>query len=41
MYMGKATSQNSAICILYIKDMSEDTKLALTRTIPREYVQLS
>ncbi len=39
--MGKATAQNPAICIDYIKNMSEDTKLVLTRTIPHKYAQLS
>ena len=41
MYLGKSTAQNPAICIAYIINMSEDTKLFLTRTILHKYVQLS
>ena len=41
MYMGKATTQNHTICIPYIKNMSEDTKRVLTRTIQHKYAQLS
>ena len=39
--MGKATAQNPVICIAYIINMSEDTKLVLTRTILHKYAQLS
>ena len=41
MYLGKATSQNPVIDIEYIRNMSEYTKLVLTRTIPHKYAQLS
>ena len=38
MYLRKATAQN--LCITYIINMSEDTKLVLTRKIPHKYSQL-
>ena len=41
MYLEKATTQNPTICIAYIRNMNEDTKLVLTRTIPHKYAQLS
>jgi len=39
MYLGKATAQNPAMCIAYIRNMSEDTKLVLTRTILHKYAK--
>ena len=41
MYLRKATAQNPTIYIAYSRNMSEDTKLFLTRTIPHKYSQLS
>ena len=41
MYLGKAIAQNLAIYIAYIRNMSEDKKLVLTRTIVHKYAQLS
>lgn len=41
MYLGKSTTQNPAICIAYIINMSEDTNLVLSRTISHKYAQLS
>ena len=41
MYLGKAIAQKPTICIAYIRNMSEDTKLVLTRTIPHKYAQFS
>ena len=41
MYLGKDTTQKPTISIVYIKIMSEDTNLVLTRTIPHKYAQLS
>ena len=38
---GETTAQNPYIGIAYIRNMSEDTKHVLTRTIPHKYAQLS
>jgi len=38
---GKPLLKTPPICIALIKNMSEDTKLVLTRTIPHKYAQLS
>jgi len=41
MYLAKATAQKPNICVAYIRNMSEYTKLVLTRTILHKYAQLS
>ena len=40
MYLRKETAENPTIYIAYIKNMSEDTNLVLTRTTLHKYAQL-